>query len=118
MTKEWLIGALPVVILFLMFMGMNIAPLLFIGMIGSFIYFLFIRQQAPFNPNSAKAKHVHHVQSTKITFEDIGGQDRAKRELQEAIDFLKEDKEAEQYGIRPLKGILLTVTGNGKNIDG
>lgn len=117
MTKEWLIGALPVILLFLMFLGINIAPFLFLGLIGAFIYFMFLRQQSPFNPNSGKSNRVRQISSTNVSFDDIGGQERAKRELKEAIDFLKEDKEAEKYGIRPLKGILLTgPPGTGKTL--
>ncbi|WP_407945755.1 AAA family ATPase [Paenibacillus puerhi] len=52
-----------------------------------------------------------------MTFEDIGGQDRAKRELKEALDFLIRYEDIKRLGIRPLKGILLTgPPGTGKTL--
>ena len=52
-----------------------------------------------------------------VTFEDIGGQDVAKRELLEALAFLKESDRSAQLGIRPLKGVLLAgPPGTGKTL--
>src|SRR5699024_2740643 len=52
-----------------------------------------------------------------LTFEDIGGQDRAKKELVEALDFLIRQEDIQKLGIRPLKGILLTgPPGTGKTL--
>ena len=54
-----------------------------------------------------------------LTFDDIGGQERAKRELTEALDFLIRHEEIPKLGIRPLKGILLTgPPGTGKTLLG
>ncbi|WP_425453960.1 AAA family ATPase [Paenibacillus flagellatus] len=54
---------------------------------------------------------------TYLTFDDIGGQDRAKNELKEALDFLIKHEEISKFGIRPLKGILLTgPPGTGKTL--
>lgn len=53
----------------------------------------------------------------KISFDDIGGQERAKRELKEALEFLMKPEEIEHFGIRPLKGVLLTgPPGTGKTM--
>ena len=52
-----------------------------------------------------------------ITFNDIGGQDMAKREFLEALSFLKESVKTSKLGIRPLKGVLLTgPPGTGKTL--
>jgi len=40
---------------------------------------------------------------TGITFQQVGGQQTAKKELQEALDFVKADKRTKALGIRPLK---------------
>lgn len=54
---------------------------------------------------------------SKLTFEEIGGQDSAKQELREALDFLIRHDEIRKFGIRPLKGILLTgPPGTGKTL--
>ncbi|NLJ80811.1 MAG: AAA family ATPase [Firmicutes bacterium] len=52
-----------------------------------------------------------------VTFDEIGGQEMAKREFLEALTFLKSDGMALQLGIRPLKGILLAgPPGTGKTL--
>ncbi len=52
-----------------------------------------------------------------VTFNDIGGQDMAKREFLEALGFLKESVKTSRLGIRPLKGVLLTgPPGTGKTL--
>src|SRR5690606_20849218 len=52
-----------------------------------------------------------------VTFADIGGQEIAKRELMEALNFLKDEEKVKDLGIRPLKGILLSgPPGTGKTL--
>jgi len=52
-----------------------------------------------------------------ISFEDIGGQETAKRELREALDFILDLEKVQKMGIRPLKGVLLTgPPGTGKTL--
>ncbi|MCL6590199.1 MAG: AAA family ATPase [Firmicutes bacterium] len=54
---------------------------------------------------------------TGVQFEDIGGQETAKRELLEALDFVRDQSRISSLGIRPLKGILLTgPPGTGKTL--
>lgn len=115
MTKEWVIGFVPVLFIFLAFVGYNVVPLIFLTVIAGFIYFLMVRQGTlPIGKNKKKS---HEVTSSLTTFDDVGGQERSKQELKEAIDFLKEDEKANKYGIRPLKGILLTgPPGTGKTL--
>lgn len=116
MAKEWLIGVVPVVLLFLVVMGHNIFPLIFLAVLGGLIYLLLFRQ-GPLSMNQKSKKHSHEIKSSTVTFDHIGGQERSKKELQEAIDFLKHDDRAQMYGIRALKGILLTgPPGTGKTL--
>ncbi len=52
-----------------------------------------------------------------VTFSDIGGQETAKEELKEALDFLHYPEKAQGIGVRPLKGILLAgPPGTGKTM--
>jgi len=55
--------------------------------------------------------------STNISFDDIGGQGMAIKELTEALDFIVNRESTARLGIRPLKGILLTgPPGTGKTL--
>ena len=52
-----------------------------------------------------------------LTFGDVGGQETAKRELVEALEFIKNEDTAVHLGIRPLRGILLSgPPGTGKTL--
>lgn len=52
-----------------------------------------------------------------VDFDEIGGQNRVKNELKEALQFLIDRKKIAQFGIRPIKGILLTgPPGTGKTL--
>lgn len=80
-----------------------------------------IRQQGGQGGNFAlggkKKQSKHVIPKTDIQFADIGGQERAKKELKEALDFLVYKDKIEQYGIRPIKGVLLTgPPGTGKTL--
>jgi ATP-dependent metalloprotease FtsH len=113
--KEWLIGALPALFLFLIYRGYNVVPLLVLGLIFGFILFMLHKQGAgTIVQNKSKGRE---IKETGVQFEDIGGLHRAKQELREALDFLKEDERSRQLGIRPLKGILLSgPPGTGKTL--
>ena len=50
----------------------------------------------------------------QVTFEDVGGQRVAKRELMEALQFLRNYDRAQRLGIRPLR-ILLRTTRDGQD---
>jgi vesicle-fusing ATPase len=53
----------------------------------------------------------------KVSFADVGGQETAKRELVEALEFIKNESGAIKLGIRPLRGILLSgPPGTGKTL--
>lgn len=70
---------------------------------------------ARFSP--AKLGPVEGSSVPQVTFAQIGGQEMAKRELVEALMFLKESARTRQLGIRPLKGVLLVgPPGTGKTL--
>ncbi|TVY11659.1 AAA family ATPase [Paenibacillus cremeus] len=113
--KEILIGAVPVVIAFLFFVGVNIIPIVFMSVILG-VFFFMTRARNGVSIGSDRSKSRAKAPSY-LTFDDIGGQDRAKRELQEALDFLIRYEDIKRLGIRPLKGILLTgPPGTGKTL--
>ncbi|MBH0329191.1 ATPase [Brevibacillus brevis] len=121
MRKEILIGVVPALLIFLVFLGVNITPFLVFGAVLGAIYFLVIRQQNGQGGNVAlggkRKANKHELPKSDVQFADIGGQERAKKELKESLDFLVYKDKIEQYGIRPIKGVLLTgPPGTGKTL--
>ena len=109
--KEWLLGASIAVVIFLAVLGLNVLPLLVLVGLGFILYTLVDKRQLI--QTGSKETAVKHA----INFEHIGGQESAKRELMEALDFLRYREKIRSLGIRPLKGILLTgPPGTGKTM--
>ncbi|SFK90954.1 ATP-dependent metalloprotease FtsH [Paenibacillus sp. 1_12] len=114
--KEIIIGFVPVLILFLVFIGINAIPLIFMIIILGALFYMNRMRGASMGIGGAERKS-RNVAPSYMTFDDIGGQQRAKTELQEALDFLIRHDEIAKLGIRPLKGILLTgPPGTGKTL--
>ncbi|MFD2701580.1 AAA family ATPase [Paenibacillus shunpengii] len=114
--KEILIGVVPVVLLFLVFIGVNIIPVLLIALLAGGVVFL-MQTRGGLAVGASSEKKRKKAGPAKLTFEEIGGQDSAKQELREALDFLVRHDEIQKFGIRPLKGILLTgPPGTGKTL--
>lgn len=121
MHKEWAIGVIAGILIFLLFLGINVTPFLLLAIVLGVIFFMLQRHQGGKGGNVAlggKGKQKKHViPRSNVQFADIGGQERAKKELKEALDFLVYKDKIEQYGIRPLKGVLLTgPPGTGKTL--
>lgn len=113
--KEIFIGTVPVVILFLLFIGVNVIPIVFMAAIVATFFFM-TKARNGMNIGSDR-KSRSKAAPAYMTFDDIGGQERAKRELTEALDFLIRYEDIKRLGIRPLKGILLTgPPGTGKTL--
>ncbi|MBM7555856.1 AAA family ATPase [Halanaerobacter jeridensis] len=114
MVKELSLGITIAAGIFLMSQGINILPFLFLVGGGYFLY-KFVGNQ-DFGGKLIFSQG-NESQGSEIDFSDIGGQDTAKNELLEALDFVKNKKEIQKLGIRPLKGIMLSgPPGTGKTL--
>lgn len=113
--KEVLTGFISVLFLFLLFLGINIIPFLLVSGVAGVLIYVTKTKGAVGVRSQTRSKSVQKPEI--FTFDDIGGQDRAKTELIEAMDFLNRAEEIQKLGIRPLKGILLTgPPGTGKTL--
>lgn len=112
MIKELCLGTSIAVLIFLVFLGYNVVPLLLLGGLGVFLYLMIDKRGI-----SGSSHFSGYVQQANFTFDDIGGQVPAKQELREALDFVRHAGKISEMGIRPLKGILLTgPPGTGKTL--
>lgn len=94
-----------------------IVPVLLIA--GFFVYMM---RQAQGQNNQAmgfgksKAK-LYGLDKEKVVFDDIAGNDSAKQDLEEVVDFLKHPKKYEDLGAKIPKGVLLVGNpGTGKTM--
>lgn len=112
MKLEIISGIVLGFFVFLFYLGYDITPLIILGILGM-IFYLMLQKKG-----LVKTDNFQEVSSTnKFHFESIGGQDIAKQELKEALEFLIKSEEISLRGIRPLKGILLTgPPGTGKTL--
>lgn len=70
-----------------------------------------------FNVGRSKAKLVDKDDKNKITFKDVAGQEGAKEEVQEIVDFLKNPEKYTELGGKIPKGALLVgPPGTGKTL--
>jgi cell division protease FtsH len=112
--KELLLGLIPVLLIFLYYIQVNIVPILFVGGFA-FLVFYMLKQRGTIGMNSERKQRSRTP--SYLTFDDIGGQENAKKEFVEALDFLIRHEEIKKLGIRPLKGVLLTgPPGTGKTL--
>lgn len=113
---EWIIGVVLGLLVFLFWRGVDLMPLLLIGGAMAALYFFTQGRIIGKTPEMLGGQSIS--KPVKVSFDDIGGQQVAKRELLEALDFVRGDQdELIKLGIRPLKGILLTgPPGTGKTL--
>jgi len=85
-------------------------------------FFMFMMRQAQGQNNQAmgfgksKAK-LYGIDKEKVVFGDIAGNDNAKQDLEEVVDFLKHPKKYESLGAKIPKGVLLVGSpGTGKTM--
>lgn len=70
-----------------------------------------------FNVGSSKAKEYDKENSVKVTFQDVAGQEGAKIEIQEIVEFLKNPQKFTELGGKIPKGALLVgPPGTGKTL--
>ncbi|UCF98731.1 MAG: ATP-dependent zinc metalloprotease FtsH [Spirochaetaceae bacterium] len=85
-----------------------------------FIWFMFRQVQGSgnraFNFGKSRAKQYLDT-GKKITFNDVAGQEEAKYELQEVVEFLKSPQKFSKLGAKIPKGVLLVgMPGTGKTL--
>lgn len=108
------IGIMVGAMAFLFYQGVDIIPLFSaLVMVGAIFYF----GRAHLGSKSFAVVNGQGTDAALISFEDIGGQDVAKKELCEALEFIRDMERTNSLGIRPLKGILLNgPPGTGKTL--
>ncbi|MDO4781004.1 MAG: ATP-dependent zinc metalloprotease FtsH [Candidatus Saccharibacteria bacterium] len=85
-------------------------------------FFIFMMRQSQGQGNQAmgfgKSKaRLYGEDQEKVVFEDIAGNDNAKQDLQEVVDFLKHPKKYRELGAKIPKGVLLVGhPGTGKTM--
>ncbi len=107
------LGVAAALLAYLAVLGVNVMPVVFLaGLI------FMVTQTSPMRTMSQKKVAAAASASVpSVRFEDIGGQESAKKELLEAIEFITNRDRIRKMGIRPLKGILLTgPPGTGKTL--
>ncbi|MBA4495143.1 AAA family ATPase [Paenactinomyces guangxiensis] len=117
MVKAIAIGTGLGIVVFLIYLGVNPLPLLiFAGIIAALVFVSGTGvNQRGFGANKKRNSRKDSIPT--VAFDDIGGQERAKKELMEALDFLIFHDQIVTYGIRPIKGILLSgPPGTGKTL--
>ena len=100
----------------------NIAPIIFIVAIWIFIMRRMsgggMGGQNPFNVGKSKAQvYDKDDKANRVTFKDVAGQEGAKQEVQEIVDFLKQPQKYTELGGKIPKGALLVgPPGTGKTL--
>ena len=114
--KEIILGIGLALLVFFARQGFEITPFILIGAVVLLLKFTMDnRTNNRFTLVEQKGVGVSAIPD--VDFADIGGQEVAKREFKEALDFIRLDKEVRNLGIRPLKGILLAgPPGTGKTL--
>ena len=86
-------------------------------------FFIFMMRSAQGRENQAmgfgrsKARMYNDSSKEKVLFKDIAGNDAAKQDLKEVVDFLKYPKKYRQLGAKIPKGVLLVgAPGTGKTM--
>ncbi|HOC29027.1 MAG TPA: ATP-dependent zinc metalloprotease FtsH [Treponemataceae bacterium] len=85
------------------------------------VFFFFMMRQSQGQGNRAfqfgKVRAHRYEGAKKITFADVAGQEEAKHELQEVVEFLKNPQKFVKMGARIPKGVLLVgMPGTGKTM--
>ncbi len=95
--------------------------LLFLAVIGLFLWFFFIRQirmagKGALSFGKSKARLLAKERN-KTTFKDVAGVDEAIEEVSELVEFLKDPKKFQRLGGRIPKGVLMIgAPGTGKTL--
>lgn len=101
----------------LLLIAINLLPfLIFVGLLIWFIRRTQRQSGNPFTFGRTQARE-YNVERPQVKFEDVAGQDPAKNELKEIVDFLKEPDKYIALGARIPRGVLLVgPPGTGKTL--
>lgn len=116
MIREATIGTVLALVLFLVWLGWGweMLPFIVFGLMALILLFFVENRGGGFSPRDCSDKT--NSRNT-ISFDQIGGQNRAKNEIIEALNFMINKEETKVLGIRPLKGVLLSgAPGTGKTL--
>lgn len=96
--------------------------MVFVPVVLIVAFFMYMMRQAQGQNNQAmgfgksKAK-LYGLDKERVVFNDIAGNDSAKQDLEEVVDFLKHPKKYQQLGAKIPKGVLLVGNpGTGKTM--
>ena len=96
------------VLVMLLLEGVSVGPFFLIGGLAVIVYLLFGSRPGAQSLSGLQGVSAGDIPSTG--FDDIGGQESAKREVCEGLDFMSDLRKTAELGIRPLKGLLLIGT--------
>ena len=115
--KELALGSGLALVIALGIWGVDITPIAVIAGLAVLLQMMLSGRFAGSRKLEALALDARNPVKSMVTFDDIGGQDMAKRELLEALEFVNNREKCLKLGIRPLKGILLVgPPGTGKTL--
>ena len=110
---ELLIALIASLVIVIVGLNVNIGAAFFVTVVLAVVLIAVSQQKV--GKKQLSAHEVEHIKP--ITFSEIGGAANVKEELKEALDFLIHKKEMEAFGVRILKGVLLTgPPGTGKTL--
>ncbi len=112
--REFSLGVAGGSLVFLILRGYNVFPLIIIGAL--LVVVLMYSRLGGAGPGKGLGL-TSGAAGGGISFDDIGGQSRAIRELRESLDLIIGVSRASELGIRPLRGLLLVgPPGTGKTM--
>lgn len=115
--KETAIGGGLALVIALGIWGVDITPIALLVGLAVLLQMMYTGRLAGNRKLEAITLDEHDAVKSMVTFDDIGGQESAKRELLEALEFMNSREKCRKLGIRPLKGILLVgPPGTGKTL--
>ena len=102
----------------------DLVPYLFVFLGFGLIWLLMMRQRNAANNGGGPGARFGHArtrtladQGKKVTFDDVAGNESAKQDLTEIVDFLKNPKKYEKLGAKIPRGVLLAgEPGTGKTL--
>ncbi|NLK08126.1 MAG: AAA family ATPase [Firmicutes bacterium] len=115
--KEIAIGTGLALTIALGLWGINITPVAILASLAILLYLIVDGRLAKDGKLETVALDGANSGEMKVGFDDIGGQESAKRELLEALEFVNNRENCRKLGIRPLRGILMVgPPGTGKTL--